>query len=261
MNKLLRRLPLSLALAASLLPAWALAQKDAQAILAASDAVRSPPFGFSLKTDLIEYRKGKVTDTSSLIVYAKPDDKSGQYNNLVQFESPARDAGKLMLKNGVDLWLYDPANKASIRISPKQRLMGQASNGDVVTVNWAKDYVAKLVGEEDISTGERESRHAYHLYLAAKTPEVTYNQIDLWIEVDGNKPLKAQFRTDSGVLLKTAFYRQYKRELDALRPTETVIIDGLDPAWVTVLRFSNFGKRDVPDAWLQREYLPRFTAQ
>ena len=42
------------------------------------------------------------------------------------------------------------------------------------------------------------------------------------------------------------------------RPTETVIIDGLDPNWVTVMRFSEWVKREVPDTWLQRDYLPRF---
>jgi hypothetical protein len=40
-------------------------------------------------------------------------------------------------------------------------------------------------------------------------------------------------------------------------PTETVIIDGLDPNWVTVMRYTEYAWRDVPEAWLQREYLPR----
>ena len=29
-------------------------------------------------------------------------------------------------------------------------------------------------------------------------------------------------------------------------------------AWVTVMRYSDYAWRDVPDAWLQRDYLPRF---
>ena len=42
------------------------------------------------------------------------------------------------------------------------------------------------------------------------------------------------------------------------RPTETVIIDGLDPNWVTVMRYSDYAWRDIPESWLQRDYLPRF---
>lgn len=236
-------------------------EQDAQALLAASDAVRSPSFSFGLTTSLTEYRNGKQSDASTLIVYAKPDNSNGQFNNLVQFVSPARDAGKLMLKNGNDLWLYDPANKASIRISPKQRLLGQAANGDVVTVNLAKDYVAKLVGQEEVVDGERERKQAHHLRLVARSPDVTYDHIDLWIETGSNRPIKAQFYSESGATLKTAYYRHYQLELGGMRPTETVIIDGLDPKWVTVMRFSKYAKRDVQDAWLQRDYLPRFKAE
>jgi len=42
------------------------------------------------------------------------------------------------------------------------------------------------------------------------------------------------------------------------RPTETVIIDGLNPQSVTLLRFSDYVTRAVPDAWLHRDFLPRF---
>jgi hypothetical protein len=33
---------------------------------------------------------------------------------------------------------------------PQQRLLGQAANGDVVTVDLAKDYQALLAAEEDV---------------------------------------------------------------------------------------------------------------
>jgi len=78
--------------------------------------------------------------------------------------------------------------------------------------------------------------------------------------VDTNKPLKAQFYSESDRLLKTAYYRRFQQELGAQRPTETVIIDGLDPKWVTVMRYSDYAFRSIPDAWLQRDYLPRFRA-
>ena len=63
---------------------------------------------------------------------------------------------------------------------------------------------------------------------------------------------------ESGHQLKTAYYRKFQPQLGRERPTEVVIIDGLDPSWVTVMRYSDFAWRDVPEAWLQRDYLPRF---
>ncbi|MFZ6801067.1 outer membrane lipoprotein-sorting protein [Undibacterium sp. Di24W] len=244
-----------------LFAATALAQAvtpDAQSILAASDAVRNPDFPFGATTTLIEYRNGKQTDSSTLAIYSKVDDKGGQFRNLIRFMAPARDANKLMLKSGNDLWFYDPSNKASMRLSPQQRLLGQAANGDVVTVNFAKDYQATLAAEEDVQDGERQMRRCYKLSLAAISPDVTYHHIELWIDTGNNRPIKARYYTESARLLKTAYFRHYQKQLGQDRPTETVIIDGLDPSWVTVLRMSDYVKRDVPEAWLQRDYLPRF---
>jgi hypothetical protein len=231
---------------------------EAQAILSASDAIRNPGKPFGLIVTLIEYRNSKQTDENTLAVYSKADTNSGQYRSLVRFVAPKRDAGKLMLKNGNDLWFFDPSSHATIRLSPQQRLLGQASNGDVVTVNLAKDYRAELVGEEDVADGERVTRHCYKLALAELNPDVTYHHIDMWIEAASSRPVKARFYAESGHLLKTAYYRKFLPELGVERPHETVIIDGLDPNWVTVMRYSDYAWREVPDEWLQRDYLPRF---
>jgi len=236
----------------------AIAAPDAQAILAASDAVRNPNRPFAVAVTLIEFRSGKQTDTNTLAVYSKADATSGQYRSLLRFVAPQRDANKLMLKSGNDLWFYDPSSQASIRLSPQQRLLGQASNGDVVTVNLAKDYKAQLDGEEDLADGERVNRHCYKLSLAAAAPDVTYHHVEMWVDTTSSRPVKARFLAESGTLLKTAYYRKFQPQLGRERPTEVVIIDGLDPAWVTVMRYSDYAYREVPDAWLQRDYLPRF---
>jgi outer membrane lipoprotein-sorting protein len=232
--------------------------QSAQDILAASDAVRNPSKPFGLVTKLVEYRNGKETATMSLAIYAKAEVSSGKFRNLVRFLAPARDVNKLMLKSGNDLWFYDPSSKASIRMSPQQRLLGQAANGDVVTVNLAMDYRAKMEAEEYIQDGDRKQRHCYKLALAASSPDVTYHRIELWIDTANNQPVKGNFYSESDRLLKTAYYRKYEKQLGIDRPTETVIIDGLDPNWVTVMRYSDLVWRDVPDTWLQRDYLPRF---
>lgn len=237
------------------------AAPDAQEILASSDAVRNPAFAFGVTTTLTEYRNRKKTGGSTLAVYSRAEESGGQFRSLIRFVAPARDAGKLMLKSGNDLWFYDPSSKASIRISPQQRLLGQAANGDIVTVNLARDYRAALAGEEDMQDGEGKTRHCYRLTLAASTADVTYHRIEMWIDAANHQPVKARFHTESGRLLKTAYYRRYQKQLGGERPTETVIIDGLDPNWVTVMRFSDYVKRDIPEAWLQRDYLPRFTGE
>ena len=176
---------------------------DPQQVLAASDAIRNPGRPFSVTVTLTEFQNGKQVDTSTLVTYARAQEQGGQFASLVRFVLPARDTGKLMLKNGNDLWFYDPTTKASVRLSPQQRLMGQASNGDVVTVNMAKDYRATLLAQEEVQDGERRKRDSYKLGLTANGPDVTYPAIEIWIDASNNRPLKARFFAESGRLLKT----------------------------------------------------------
>ena len=237
------------------------AASGAEELLAASDAIRNPGRAFSVTVTLTEFQAGKQIDSSTLVSYSRTQEQGGQFVSLLRFVLPARDAGKLMLKNGNDLWFYDPTNKASVRLSPQQRLLGQASNGDVTTVNLAKDYKATLLGEEDIQDGERRTRKAHKLALTAISPDVTYASIEMWIDAENNRPLKARFFAESSRLLKTAYYRRFQPELGAERPTETVIIDGLNPQSVTLMRFSDYKARTIPDSWLQRDFLPRFQAE
>ena len=231
---------------------------DAQKILAASDAVRNPANPFGLSIVLTEYRGAREVDSNTLAIYSKLDAQSGRYRTLISYVGPPRDTGKLVLENGTEMWFYDPSGEASIRISPQQRLLGQASTGDVVTVNLAHDYRAVTATEEDITAGDHAQRHCYRLGLAAAVPDATYHRIELWVEKSSNRPLKGKFYSDSDRLLKTAYYRRFQSQLGLERPTEIVIIDGLTPTWVTVMQYSNYAWRDVPDNWLQRDYLARF---
>ncbi len=234
------------------------AAPNAQEILAKSDAVRNPDKPFSLTVTLVEYRNARQTGGNTLTVYSKADAAGGQFRSLIRFVAPARDMNKLMLKNGNDLWFFDPSSKASIRLSPQQRLLGQAANGDVVTVNLARDYKAALSGEESVQDGDRQQRMSHKLLLTGVSSDVTYHRVEMWIDVANARPVKARFFTESGQLLKTAYYRRYQMHLGTERPTEAVIIDGLDPNWVTVMRYSDYAYREIPEAWLQRDYLPRF---
>lgn len=231
---------------------------SADDILAASDAIRNPGRSFSVTVTLTEFQNGKQVDTSTLTSYSRLQQQGGQYSSLVRFVLPARDAGKLMLKNGNDMWFYDPTNKASVRLSPQQRLLGQASNGDVATANLGKNYKPALVGEEDVQDGERRTRKAYKLALTAATPDVTYASVEMWVDAENSRPIKARFFAESSRLLKTVYYRKFQTQLGAERPTESVIIDGLNPQLVTLMRFSDYAARTIPETWMQRDYLPRF---
>lgn len=231
---------------------------DPQELLKTSDTIRNPGRPFKAKVTLTEFEGGKQVDTSTLLTYSREQDKGGQFASLVAFVLPARDAGKLMLRNGDDLWFYDPSTRASVRLSPQQRLMGQASNGDVMTVNLARDYTAKLLAEEEVTDGERKNRRSYKLGLTASSSTATYATVEYWVDIENSRPIKGRFFAESGRLLKTVYYRGYQQALGRERPTETVIIDGLSPQSVTLMRLSDFATPAIPQSWFHRDHLPRF---
>jgi outer membrane lipoprotein-sorting protein len=230
----------------------------AEEILAASDAVRVPERPFSLTVTLVEYRSGNEKDRMTVIAYSKAEKSGGQYRSLVRIAEPLRDENKLLLKVGNLLWFFDPSSKATIRISPQQRLLGQASNGDVVTVNLHLDYNAILVGEETITDAEKKDRRCYKLNLAAMNDSVTYHHIEYWVDKESFQPVKGKYYSESDRLLKIAYLRSYREELGRSRPTEIIIIDGVDSKLVTKMTYSDFKYRDIPEEWLQKDYLPRF---
>ena len=230
-------------------------------IVAAADRIRNPQNPFRVSLVLAEYRSGAAGDSVTLAVHSKIDPASHQYRNLVRYAAPERDAGKLVLLSGGSMWFYDPASKASIRISAQQRLIGQASNGDVLTVNLAYDYASRLLDDETIQDADHQPRATWHLELTAATGEAAYARLETWIEKRTMRPVKSKFYSDSGRPLKIVFFRRYESALGAERPLETIIVDAIDPHLVTKVTASDYRAEDVHDAWFQRDYLPRFSEE
>jgi hypothetical protein len=228
----------------------------AQQMVVASDAVRNPGQPFRLTNHIVEYVGGQPRDTLTLVVFAKADSASGQYDNLVRYVDPPRDSGKMVLLNGSRMWFYDPASKASVRISPQQRLIGEAANGDVVTVNLARDYHAQLAGAETVEDADRKPRECWHLTLNTANEEAVYNRIEYWIERGSYYPVKGKYYSDSGRLLKSAYFHNYLSELGGMRPTEVIILDGVDRNLVTTMSFQDYRAQEIPDSWFQRDFLP-----
>jgi hypothetical protein len=225
-------------------------------IVAATDKVRNPGQPFRTTLRLTEYVGGQERDHDSLAVFSKVDGATRQFRNLVQYLEPARDAGKRVLLDGHSLWFYDPNSKVSVRISAQQRLIGQASIGDILTVNLAADYAASIVGTETIDDATRQPRKCWHLELKAGNDLATYSRVEYWVEQGSFYPIKGKFYADSGRLLKIVYFRKFAPQLGAVRPTEAIIIDAVDSSLATTAAFGEYAYQEIPEAWFQRDFLP-----
>lgn len=263
MNKSRRQMIGSVLAGCMLLSYVAAAEESLSAndIISKSDAIRNPPGSFLMNIGITQYDNGIKGDSTVVNVNSKPSESNGQYRSLVEMISPRRDRGKLVLRNNEDLWFYDPSSQASVRISPQQRLLGQVSNGDVMSSNFALDYEATIAAQERIRNGEKQERDSYQIKLHATNESVTYPTIEYWVDKENFHPIKGKFYAESGRLLKVAYYRKFKPLLGSLRPTEVLIVDGLDKTKITRMQFSSIEKIDIPEFWFQRNWLPRHGAE
>jgi len=94
--------------------------------------------------------------------------------------------------------------------------------------------------------------------MTAKNSSVTYASADFWVDKKNFQPVKAKFYSKSKRLMKIVYYRRYQKQLGGMRPTEVLIIDGVDPKKVTRMQLTNYRAITIPEAWFQRGYLPRF---
>ena len=120
---------------------------------------------------------------------------------LVRCTAPARQKGELYLFNDRNLWLHRPGLKKPISLSPRQRLSGQAANGDIASTNYARDYEAKLEGEDVIN-----GKNCFRLFLQAKAKNVTYDKLRYWVTKDTFLGVKAEFLTLDGKPFKSALF-------------------------------------------------------
>ncbi|POB65316.1 outer membrane lipoprotein-sorting protein, partial [Vibrio vulnificus] len=108
------------------------------------------------------------------------------------------EAGQKMLMLQDNYWLQMPKSRRPIRITPMQKLLGEASVGDISTLTWSEDYQGIWVASEKVQGLAGESVATQRLQLTAKTSGASYQIIDLWLTEQENFPLKADLYLRSG---------------------------------------------------------------
>jgi len=234
-----------LLIALALLASAPLRAEDAAAILAKVDAYRTPLDSFSIDVELTAYTPHDKAESSKFRVYGKGGDRS-----VVEFMAPSSEKGKLLLMLRDAMWFYMPTASRPIRISPLQRLMGQASNGDVARTSFTVDYVAKSVTE-----GEWEGHKAFVLDLAAKDADIAYSRVQLWIDKASYEPLRADFYVVSGKLIKRAVYREFGQMAGRRVVTGIEIDDLLRPGNHTMMRYANLTPKENADRMFTKDAL------
>ncbi len=235
---------LLLALAAPLSTA-AEGTQEVQALLRQADAFRQPTQALEVLTDVQVLKHGEVDKDRTYLVYVKPGRRS-----LVLSRSPV-EKGQKVLMVGDDFWIVLPGSQRPVRITPAQKLLGDAATGDVATLAWADDYDGKVLGEEDVG-----GVPCHKLELTARRRGVTYQRIVLLLSRADAHPVAAELYVASDRLTKRVTF-----ELGTLGGREGVVAmhlhDEIQPGRETVIHYRSRAARALDDAYFNPMFLTR----
>jgi hypothetical protein len=225
------------------------AEINPQEILKKADTARGNEDGIEWEIDIISVERGRQQQRLLKV-------KARNYNSLAEFLSPANVKGEKLLMIDRTMWFVKPGLSKAVPISPRQKLLGGASNGDIASTNYAGDYKIVAVSEE-IYAGEA----CYVFDLAAINKRVTYDRIKYWISKERLVGVKSDFYTVSGKLFKTATFEYKNNESLNDRPrlfiSKMVITNATVNEDVTTMNYQNVLFRKIPDSTFNLNLLLR----
>jgi len=164
-------------------------------IITQADRARGNVDGIVWTADIESTEDGKIQQRTLLI-------KNRGVNTVAEFTAPAKVKGDLLVMLDRNMWFVKPGLRKPVPISARQKLMGGASNGDIASTNYAADYDAVLLREEEV-----DGQACYLFDLTANDKKTTYDRILYWISKDRLIGMKAEFFTVAGKRFKTALFR------------------------------------------------------
>jgi outer membrane lipoprotein-sorting protein len=223
------------------------ATPDAEALLKRSDTYRNGWPAYVVRVKISNYESGKSDEERLYEVSQKGTDKT-----YVEFMSP-RDKGRHLLMLGDDMWIYLPDTSRPVRITPLERLSGDASNGDVARTNYAVDYSPVYQRTEKVGADE-----CYLLELTAKRKGSTYQRILYWLRAPDTRPVKAEFYLTSGKHIKSATFDQYLEIGGRVQLHKLTLYDEIRHNSHSVLEYNGAAPRDLPDKLFNQSRTDRF---
>jgi hypothetical protein len=178
------------------------------------------------------------------------------FNSLAEFLAPPNVKGQKLLMIDRNMWFVKPGLSKAVPISPRQKLIGGAANGDIASTNYAGDYKVTQTAEDTIN-GE----DCYLFDLSAVDKKVTYDRIKYWISEERLVGVKAEFYTVSGKMFKTATF-SYDNSItvdEAPRPfiSKMVITSAVMKEDVTTMIFGKVAFKKIPDSMFNLNLLLR----
>ena len=176
--------------------------------------------------------------------------KKGRDKVVALFLAPPSDKGRATLRLADNMWLYMPDVGRPIRITSLQSVTGSIfNNADILRIDYTAEY--------DVEAAE-EQKDAYLLSLKAKTGEVAYDRLKMWVDKQMLLPVTIEAYAASGLLLKTLRFKDVKDFGGGIKRPATLETDSpLYKGYKSVMLWSGIKKSTFADEIFTLNYLPR----
>jgi len=176
--------------------------------------------------------------------------KKGRDKLVALFLAPASDKGRATLRLGDNMWLYIPEVGKPMRITSLQSVVGGVfNNADILRLDYTAEYNVENMKEE---------KETYLLALKAKSGEVAYDKLKMWVDKKGLLPLTIECYAASGMLIKTLHFKDIKDFGGGISRPATLETDSpLYKGYKSVMIYSKIKNRSFPDEVFTLNYLPR----
>ncbi|MCX7140622.1 MAG: outer membrane lipoprotein-sorting protein [Proteobacteria bacterium] len=176
--------------------------------------------------------------------------KKGRDKLVALFLSPPSDKGRATLRIGDNMWLYIPDVGRPVRITSLQSVTGSIfNNADILRVDYSAEYNVESVDDQ---------KDAYILALKAKTGEVAYDRLKMWVDKQQLLPVTIEAYAASGMLIKTLRFKDVKDFGGGIKRPATLETDSpLFKGYKSVMLWSALKKGTFADEIFTLNYLPR----
>jgi hypothetical protein len=176
--------------------------------------------------------------------------KKGRDKVAALFLAPPSDKGRATLRLGDNMWLYIPNVGKPVRITSLQSVTGGVfNNADILRIDYSEEYHVESVAEE---------QESYVLGLKAKSGEVAYDRLKMWVDRKALLPVKIEAYAASGMLIKTLRFSDIRDFGGGIRRPATVETDSpVYKGYKSVMLYSQLKRREVKDEVFTLTNLPR----
>ena len=166
---------------------------------------------------------------------------------------PEADKGTGYLRDGDNIWAYDPISRKYTHSSLKDALGESDLNIDDVDQtkeDWRKNYAVEKFEESTLG-----KYPVYVVTLTAKTSKPAYAKSVFYIRKDIPLTLKEEDYSGSGRLMRTVLIPKYTKVPAGYVPTQMTLRDELNKGEQTSEEISDLNFNKLPDSIFTKAYL------